>query len=263
MNFEKICRDIKTLKIQGAENIAIAGLKAISLKRDKKSVRKLLELRETEPLLRNSVRFVLKDYGRNYGIAMDHLENVRKRIAEVGYRKFKGKKVFTHCHSSTVVEILKKAKNVRVYNTETRPLYQGRKTARELSKVGIKVEHYIDSGAKVALEKSDVILIGADGICNNYIVNKIGSGMIVDIANKLKKKVYVCGDSWKFCEKVEIEERDKNEIWKNAPKNVEIRNIVFEKIDNKLVDEIISELGIYDPGNFIMKVRRAYPEIFS
>ena len=117
MNFEKICRDIKTLKIQGAENIAIAGLKAISLKRDKKSVRKLLELRETEPLLRNSVRFVLKDYGRNYGIAMDHLKNVRKRIAEVGYRKFKGKKVFTHCHSSTVVEILKKAKNVRVYNT--------------------------------------------------------------------------------------------------------------------------------------------------
>src|SRR3989344_4375060 len=228
MNFEKICRDIKTLKIQGAENIAIAGLKAISLKRDKKSVKKLLNLRETEPLLRNSVRFVLKDYGRNYGIAMDHLKNVRKRIAEVGYRKFKGKK-----------------------------------TARELSKVGIKIEHYIDSGAKVALEKSDVILIGADGICNNYIVNKIGSGMIVDIANKLKKKVYVCGDSWKFCEKVEIEERDKNEIWKNAPKNVEIRNIVFEKIDNKLVDEIISELGIYDPGNFIMKVRRAYPEIFS
>ena len=151
MNFEKICRDIKTLKIQGAENIAIAGLKAISLKRDKKSVRKLLELRETEPLLRNSVRFVLKDYGRNYGIAMDHLKNVRKRIAEVGYRKFKGKKVFTHCHSSTVVEILKKAKNVRVYNTETRPLYQGRKTARELSKNRIKVTMFVDSALEDAL----------------------------------------------------------------------------------------------------------------
>lgn len=270
MSFEKICRDIKNLKIQGAENIAIAGLKAISLKRDKKSVKKLLNLRETEPLLRNSVKFVLKDYGRNYGIAMDHLKNVRKKIAEIGYKKFKGKKVFTHCHSSTVVEVLKRARNVKVLNTETRPLYQGRKTARELSKYGIKVEHYIDSGARIALKKADVMLIGADAITSEgKVINKIGSEMFAEIADRYGKDVYVCCDSWKFDpdtiygKETKIEIRKKEEIWKNSPKNVEINNYVFERINNDLITGIISELGIYNPENFIMEVKKRYKEIFS
>ncbi|MBR7037315.1 hypothetical protein IKI14_05760 [bacterium] len=36
--------------------------------------------------------------------------------------------MFTHCHSSSVIKILIKAnkygKNIHVYNSETRPLYQ-------------------------------------------------------------------------------------------------------------------------------------------
>jgi len=51
--------------------------------------------------------------------------------------------IFTHCHSTNVVNSLiyakKKGKKFQVYNTETRPLFQGRKTANELKKAGIKV----------------------------------------------------------------------------------------------------------------------------
>ncbi|MAG19809.1 hypothetical protein CL618_00035 [archaeon] len=260
MSFSKICKNIKDLKIQGAQNVAIAGLKAISLKNDKKSVKKVLGLRETEPLLKNSIKFVMKDFDRNYKIAMDHLKSSREKIAEIGYKKFKGKKVFTHCHSSTVVEILKKAKVKRVFNTETRPLYQGRKTAKDLKEA--KVEHYVDSGGKIALGRSDIMLIGCDGLCKKYVVNKIGSSMFVDIAKNLKKKVYVCGDSWKICNEIKIEERDGSEIWKNNLKNVTVKNIAFDKIDNGLVDGIISELGIYNPKKFMMEVRKKYPEIF-
>jgi len=270
MSFSKICRDIKNLKIQGAQNVAIAGLKAISLKRDRKSVRKLLNLRSTEPLLKNTVKFVLKDYDNNYDVAMRHLKSSRERISEIGYRKFKGKKVFTHCHSSTVVGILKKAKNVKVYNTETRPLYQGRKTAKELSEAGIKVEHYVDSGGRLALKKADVMLIGADVItAEGKVVNKIGSEMFAEIAEKKGKDVYVCCDSWKFDpdtiygKETKIEIRKKEEIWKNAPKNVEINNYAFERINSDLITGIISELGVYSPESFIMEVRKRYPEIFS
>ena len=49
--FETICKKIKNLKIQGAENIAKAGLRAYALKPNKNSIKKLLSLRITEPCL--------------------------------------------------------------------------------------------------------------------------------------------------------------------------------------------------------------------
>src|SRR3989344_2026526 len=111
MNFESICRDIKSLKIQGARNIAIAGIKALSFRRDKKSVQKLLNLRSTEPALRNSVKFVLGDFDNNYKKALNHFEDSDKKISKIGSNLIKSDMVvFTHCHSTSVVNVLKEAK---------------------------------------------------------------------------------------------------------------------------------------------------------
>ena len=51
--FNKICKDIKSVKIQGAENIAKAGLEAYKIFPNKKSKKILLSLRPTEPMLAN------------------------------------------------------------------------------------------------------------------------------------------------------------------------------------------------------------------
>jgi len=63
--FNQICDDIKSLKIQGAVNVARKGLEAYSLRPNKASIRKLLSLRPTEPMLRNVLeyaeRFSVKD----------------------------------------------------------------------------------------------------------------------------------------------------------------------------------------------------------
>lgn len=44
----------------------------------------------------------------------------------------------THCHSGSVIKTLveahKQNKKIQVFNTETRPLYQGRKTSADLVK---------------------------------------------------------------------------------------------------------------------------------
>ena len=67
-----------------------------------------------------------------------------------------------------VMAILKKAKEqgkkFEVYNTETRPKFQGRITATELAKLGIPVTHYIDSAARLAIKQTDMMLIGCDAI---------------------------------------------------------------------------------------------------
>ena len=70
--------------------------------------------------------------------------------------------IFSHCHSSTVISILKQAKKRKkkfvVYTTEVEPLLQGRKTAKELAKSGIKVVVSPDLAAEQILEKCDLFL---------------------------------------------------------------------------------------------------------
>ncbi len=61
----------------------------------------------------------------------------------------KNMNIVTHCHSGSVIKILveahKQNKNIHVYNTETRPLYQGRKTSQDLIKAGVKDTMITDS----------------------------------------------------------------------------------------------------------------------
>ena len=186
MGFDAICRDIKSLKIQGAINVAKSGADALfdyskkmkakdaldSLDLLKKASETLVATRATEPALRNMVSFFIDDLPadslknfnreieRRHKAIKAHFDDAEKKIIEYGARKIKpGSIVFTHCHSSTVCNILKEAKRrgitFEVHNTETRPLYQGRKTAIELVKAGISVTHYVDSAARHALKKSD------------------------------------------------------------------------------------------------------------
>jgi translation initiation factor 2B subunit (eIF-2B alpha/beta/delta family) len=170
--------------------------------------------------------------------------------------------VFTHCHSTNVINALvyahKKAKKFEVYNTETRPLFQGRKTAKELAKAGIKITDFVDSAVDLALEgrqgfkKISIILIGCDAILKTGIINKVGSAAIAELANLHKIPLYIVADSWKFSpKKLSLEQRDFHEVWQRAPKHIKVRNPAFELVDKKYIKGIISELGILKFDEFI------------
>ncbi|MBL7148392.1 MAG: hypothetical protein ISS82_06200 [Nanoarchaeota archaeon] len=256
--FKQICREIKKLEIQGAEDVAIYGLKAYSLKPKKSSIRKLLRLRKTEPMLRNALKFAERNSVKE---ALERIRKDGELIANYGKKLIKNNyKIFTHCHSSTVIDILREAKKNKkkfiVYNTETRPLFQGRKTAKELSRLKIKVTTVVDSGARIALTKMgkvNLMLIGADAILRDKVINKIGSGMFAQIAYDNKIPVYVAAHSWKYTPEVEIEERSFHEIWKRAPKHVKIRNLAFESIPRKFIKGIICEKGVLSYAQFLKK----------
>ncbi len=273
--FSRICKLIKEVKIQGAENVAIAAVKALSYRHDSEAVHKLLKLRPTEPCLRNALKFALSHIDLKEGIqdTLNHFENSRKRIVEIGSKIIKNNStIFTFCHSSTVIRILieakKQGKHFQVLQTETRPLFQGRIAARELSKAGIKVTHMVDSAARVALKNSDIMIIGCDAITSTRIYNKIGSEMLSIVANKYDVPVFVATDSWKFDpesiygKEEYIEERDSREVWQNPPKNVKIQNYAFEAINPDLTDGIISELGIFMNKSFIASIQKNYPWMF-
>lgn len=274
-SFEKICKDIKEVKIQGAENVAKAAAKALIYRHDKNAVKKLISLRPTEPALRNTINFILLHKNINEGVskAISHFDNSDKKIAEIGSKLIEnGSTIFVHCHSTILIDILKEAKKqgkkFHVYSTETRPLFQGRVTSSELAKLKIKVTHIIDSAARIALKKSDLMLIGADAITSTRIYNKVGSEMFAIIAQKYEVPVYVATNSWKFDPKSlygmpeKIEERSSKEIWPNAPKGVEIKNYAFEAIDPSLVDGIITELGLFMNKSLIAEIKKNYSWMF-
>jgi ribose 1,5-bisphosphate isomerase len=117
-----------------------------------------------------------------------------------------GDSVLTHCHSSSAVKtiIANKAggKDFLVYNTETRPLYQGHKTAKDFLEAGMKITMVVDSSAPFILDRNDpfgldidAVIIGCDAIkLNGDIINKVGSYSIAHAAYDNKIPVYIAGN---------------------------------------------------------------------
>lgn len=299
--FENVIRDLKTLKIQGAEAVARESVKAFLhvlqgskannsrelLKELNYARSRLIATRPTEPCMRNSLKFVLERHNNledfpaltkgingNINIALGHFRDAEMKIKKYGSEKIRnGSVIFTHCHSSTVVSILLEAKRkgvrFEVCNTETRPLFQGRKTASELSAAGIKVNHYFDSAARLAIKRADMCMFGTDAVqSDGSVVNKIGTELLCEIAERYDVPTYFCTDSWKFDPKTiygvdePIENRNAKEVWDKAPKNVCIHNPAFERVDVHKITGIISELGVFSPEVFVEEVRRTYPTLF-
>ena len=191
---------IKKLQIQGARNVAIAAVKAIKTipetskaKTKTEFIRQLEEAqkilsssRETEPLMRNALRYLIFQIAKskttnilelrkllvsNSDQFLADLNASRETIAQIGAKRIRNNSVvFTHCHSSTVIRLLSKAKEegkkFEVICTETRPAFQGRITASELTDMGIKTTFIVDSAARTFIENVDIVIVGADAIAH-------------------------------------------------------------------------------------------------
>jgi translation initiation factor 2B subunit (eIF-2B alpha/beta/delta family) len=265
--FNKILRDINSIKIQGARNVAKAALNAYLLSPSTESKRKLLSSRPTEPMMSHVLH--LAEEGINDIEIIKHFDSAQNKINEIIFKLIEeGDRIFTHCHSTNVIHALiyskKKGKRFQIYNTETRPLFQGRKTANDLRKAGIKVTMFIDSAGAIAIEKentkdktyADKIFLGADALLKEGIVNKIGSGMFAELAHKHKIPVYIVADSWKFTKnKIVIEQRNMNEVWDEAPKNIKIKNPAFEFVNKKYISGIVTELGLMKYEKFVRMMK--------
>lgn len=261
--FNDILEDIKNIKIQGARNIAREALKAYQLIPTEYSKKKLLSSRPTEPMMHHVLKLAEKN---PYKEILSHFDSAQNEINQNILKIIRSEDViFTHCHSTNVVNALiyakKKGKKFEVYNTETRPLFQGRKTAKELKKVKIPVTMFIDSALGIALSKEqgtkkvDKVFLGADAITKEGIINKVGSELVAQVAKNNKIPIYIVADSWKFTrEKIPIEQRGLNEIWDKAPRKIKIKNPAFEFIPRKYIKAIVSELGILSYNEFLKRI---------
>ncbi len=295
---------IRRLEIRGARNVAIAAIRAMEalaeeakgasgeelLKALSEAKGILFAARETEPLMRNAIRWIISqalDRGGTDARALAEaissasksflksLEESKDSIAEIGARRIRdGFVVLTHCHSSTVTEILKRAKadgkRFEVICTETRPLFQGRTTAREMLEAGIKATLIVDSAARSFINYADLAIVGADAITSEgNVVNKIGTSAIALMAQEARTPFYVASELLKYDPATAygdyeaIEERGPEEVWDGAPEGLIIRNPAFDVTRRDFIHGIICEEGIISPHSVTEVVRRRYPWVFD
>lgn len=261
--FEEILRDISHVKIQGANNIAINGIRAAVLKQDDLSLKRISSARPTEPLLQNSIK-VLKNSKNKKAAAkvlIEYIEDSKNKIAKEGAKLVKeGMNVFSHCHSSTVLDILKYAKKYQkkdfvVYTLEVEPLLQGRMTAKELADYGIKVIIFPDLAAEEALKKCDIFFFGSDAYLPSGVVNKIGTSVLAHLAKEHDIPRYSCGVSLKYVRKIEIEKRSGREVWDARNEKITVVNPAFDLTKKKYLSGIISEFGVLKYSQFIKKAK--------
>jgi len=180
-----------------------------------------------------------------------------------------GDVILTHCNAGalatveygTALGIVRAAweqgKRIRVIATETRPKLQGaRLTTYELKRDGIPVTLITDNMVGYVMYKRLVnkVIVGADRIVQDAVINKIGTFTIAVLAKEHSVPFLVAAPRSTFdlthtSTDVVIEERKPEEIThvgseRIAAKGVDVLNPAFDITPLELVTAIICESGI-------------------
>ena len=264
-SLEILVKRIKSLKIQGAKQIAVESLKFLRTIGKKKgfgkefdrSMEKLENARPTAVVLHNCLKIIKKDNDdKTINRLLRQLNQSTKEIAKRGSRLIKNKSVImTHCHSGEALAVIKQAwkegKKIKVYATETEPKEQGIMTAKELAKLKIPVILIVDSAIEFFIKDVSMVIVGSDAIRREGVVNKIGTYPLAVVAKEHKKPFYVVGNTLKLDKrkKLIIEERSPHEIYDERMKTLKIRNPAFDITPWKYINRVVTEKGVMTPGN--------------
>ncbi len=170
--------------------------------------------------------------------------------------------VLVHSNSSTLLKILKKAhedgKLFHVLISESRPINEGQACAEELAKLQIESTYFVDAALSKAVDRADVILLGADSVSEISVVNKIGTRAIALLAKEAVVEAYIACESSKFLSRKLAAKketpRNPNEVWENPPAEVTIENYYFDDTPLEILTGVITEDGILTPNEIGGKI---------
>jgi len=194
-----------------------------------------------------------------------------------------GQTILTHCNAGalatagygTALGVVRAAwesgKKIKVIADETRPVLQGaRLTAWELMQDKIPVTLITDNMAGSLMQKGliHVCVVGADRIAaNGDVANKIGTYSVAVLAKAHGIPFYVAAPystidlNTKSGEDIPIEQRNPTEVTRVhggdpiAPSGVDVLNPAFDVTPAALITGIITERGVFKPGEVARQFR--------
>lgn len=138
--------------------------------------------------------------------------------------------------------------------SESRPMNEGVALAKFLAERGIQAHLVVDAGLFDWLGIADLVLVGADAVFSQGIVNKIGTEPLLQAARRIGVPAYVLADSSKWlpdrlarCWRVRPE--SPAEITALRHPNLVIHNRYFDQSALNLVTGIVWEGGVSRPGD--------------
>jgi len=198
-------------------------------------------------------------------------KNVDRKTAEIASQHFdfENKTVLLHgsdINIQSLVDLLnvnqKKINLIQLVSLEDK---FGKEQAAAIAAKGLPIKVIDDAGLGKFLPEIDIILMGCDIIMHETFFTKSGAHLIAAAAQTYKIPVFVLADSRKILNKkyfpqsvlgtfIGKEEKSGDEIWKNAPENVEVVFNYIEEVPNKLITRFILEKEALTPAELIEKI---------
>jgi translation initiation factor 2B subunit (eIF-2B alpha/beta/delta family) len=164
--------------------------------------------------------------------------------------------VLTYSNSATVIAALRYAHDHRrirrVLLSESRPAYDGRPQALALCAYGITIEYSTDMALFERLAEADVVIVGADAVFPEHLVNKLGTRALVQLTQLQGVPCFSLCAANKFLPTaasvlLRIAEHPGQEVWPEAPDGLTISNHYFDTTPLALLSGIVSDQGLYTP----------------
>ena len=200
-------------------------------------LKKLLTKKDIE-----SVKLFLNEFDRTQNQKIENIfRNLLNELPTVN-------NILTISKSGILIQVFKlwkeRKRNLKLIIAESRPMNEGRNTAKELLNAGIKVELITDAMAANYVPLIDAVAVGADAVLKNgNVVNKSGSLSLAVLCKYFKKPFYVLSTKSKYINKTKFKiiRENPDQVWNYNHPNLVTSNIPFEEIDKKLITKIITE----------------------
>jgi len=155
----------------------------------------------------------------------------------------------THSYSSTVLQVLGHSQGIEVICPESRPLAEGLRTAKALGAKGIRVRLVADFAALSLVGESDLVMVGADAITPDGVVNKVGTYGLALAAREKAVPFYVLAGREKFLpaplsRALRIEKKNPKEITQETIPNVVVENRYFDFTPLDLITGVVTQAGV-------------------
>jgi translation initiation factor eIF-2B subunit delta len=174
-------------------------------------------------------------------------------IAETALRLIPDEgQVLTNGRSTTVRAALRHAQRAgrrfKVICAEGRPACEGRALAAELAAGGLNVTLMIDALAVARAGEVQLVLVGADYLGAQGLVNKVGTYGIALAAGARGVPIYALCGSEKFLPPGYVPPAQARwpaeQVWDEAPANLTIENLYFDNTPLHALAGIVTEQGV-------------------
>lgn len=136
---------------------------------------------------------------------------------KASYKILDGDVILVYAFSSLVRDVLCKAhhkkKVFRVIVVDSRPKLEGLKMLRCLVKQGLQCSYVSINAVSYVMKEVSKVIIGAHALMSNgCVMSRIGNRQIALVASTYDVPVFVCCESYKYCDRTDIDSVVHNEL---------------------------------------------------